>query len=231
MKKQWHQYVGIRAAIILALGGIVVAGMNIWNDRSELKQSNVAFENDNKAKTDRITKLEQHLSQKDAVIQRLETQLTPFKTIALSKYTGSEQEALNKLAQNLKVIESKTAALEKQLSPRKLTQEQTATITKQISLIKGVKVHFLLIASDPEAGAFKEQIKRAFEAGGWPVEKDIIAVVGAFTGITLCASQDPPNRAISSLYFTLKGFGLEPQLVRNKDLPEDVIQVRIGKKQ
>ena len=71
---------------------------------------------------------------------------------------------------------------------------------------------------------------RALEAGGWAVEKDVIAVVGAFTGITLFASQDPPNKAISTLYFTLKGFGLAPQLIRKKDLPEDVIQIKIGKK-
>ncbi len=38
MKKQWHQYVGIKAAIIMAVGGIMVAGMYICNNRSELKQ-------------------------------------------------------------------------------------------------------------------------------------------------------------------------------------------------
>ena len=231
MKKQWHQYVGIRAAFILALGGITVAGMNIWNDRSELKQSNVNYTTDNKVKTDRIAKLEQQLSQKDVEIQRLETQLTPFKTIAIAKYTGSEQEALDKLAQNLKIVESKTAALEKQLNPHELTPEQIATIAEQIRSIKGVKVHFLSIASDPEAESFKKQIGKALEAGGWPVENDIIAVVGAFTGITLFASQDPPNKAISTLFFTLKGFGFTPQLVRKIDLPEDVIQIKIGKKQ
>ena len=230
MKKQWHQYVGIRAAIIIAVGGIIVAAMYIWNSRSELKQSNVKYKNEMKEKDARITDLQQQLSQKDVEIQRLETQLTPFKTIALEKYTGSEQEALEKLAQSLKIIESKTAALENQLTPRKLTPEQIAVIAEQISLLKGIKVHFLLIASDPEAESFKEQIKKALETGGWIIEKNEISVVGAFTGITLFASQDPPNEAISTLSLTFKEFGFTPELIRNKDLPKDVIKIKIGKK-
>jgi len=230
MKKQWHQYVGIRAAIIMAVGGIIVAGMYIWNNRSELKQSNDDYKDEIKNKNDLISKLQQKLSQKDSEIQRLETQLTPFRTIALEKYTGSEKEALEKLAQSMKIIESKTEDLERQLTPRKITPEKIAVIAEKISLIKGIKVHFLLIASDPEAGSFKEQIKKALEAGGWIIEKKEISVVGAFTGINLFASQDPPNEAIRTLYLTFKEFGFTPKLIRNKDLPEDVIKIKIGKK-
>ena len=230
MKKQWHQYVGIRAAIIIAVGGIIVAAMHIWNSRSELKQRNVKYKNEIKEKDARITDLQQQLYQKDVEIQRLETQLTPFKTIALEKYTGSEQEVLEKLAQSLKIIESTTAALKNQLTPRKLAPEQIAVIAEQISLIKGIKVHFLLIASDPEAESFKEQIKKALETGGWIIEKNEISIVGAFTGITLFASKDPPNEAISTLSLTLKEFGFTPKLIRNKDLPKDVIKIKIGKK-
>lgn len=53
------------------------------------------------------------ISKKDSEIQRLETQLTPFRTIALEKYTGSEQEALNKLTKQLESLEDKTNILEK----------------------------------------------------------------------------------------------------------------------
>ena len=230
MKKQWHQYVGIRAAIIMAIGGIIVAGMYIWNNRSELKQSNNNYKDEIKNKNDLISDIQQQLSQKNSEIQRLETQLTPFRTIALEKYTGSEQEALEKLAQNLKIIESKTAALEKQLTSRKLTPKQIAIIAKRIRSIKGVKVHFLLIASDPEAESFKEQIKKALETGGWIIEKDEISVVGAFKGISLLASQDPPSNGVRALYLGLKQSGFIPELYKDNNLPEDVIKIKVGKK-
>ena len=45
------------------------------------------------------------IHRKDLEIQKLETQLTPFKTIALEKYTGSEQEKLQKLVERIKQLE------------------------------------------------------------------------------------------------------------------------------
>ena len=53
------------------------------------------------------------ISKKDSEIQKLETQLIPFRTIALEKYAGSEQEALNKLAKQLASLEDKTNILER----------------------------------------------------------------------------------------------------------------------
>lgn len=90
--KRWHQYVGIRAAFIGTLGLIFIATMNILYNRSRLVQDNKQYKQD--------------LGKKDFEIQRLETQLVPFKTIALEKYTGSEQEALNKLAKELEDLKN-----------------------------------------------------------------------------------------------------------------------------
>ncbi len=98
-KKKWYQYVGVQAAFILAIGGIIVAGMNIYNNRSKLVQDNQQYETD-------IADLKEGLRNKDSEIQRLETQLTPFKTIALEKYTGSEQERLQKLAERIQELEN-----------------------------------------------------------------------------------------------------------------------------
>ena len=59
-----------------------------------------------------ITKLEAQLVEKETVIrardvevQRLETLLTPFRTMALEKFTGSEQEALRQLAGQINALQ------------------------------------------------------------------------------------------------------------------------------
>ncbi len=94
MAQKWFQSVGVRAALILTIGGIVVAGMNILHERSQVKR-------DVASKDARLADLTDQLSLSRSEIQRLETQLAPFKTIALEKYTGSEQEKLQKLADDL----------------------------------------------------------------------------------------------------------------------------------
>lgn len=98
-KKKWYQYVGVQAALIITVGGIIVAGMNILHSRSQLSQENIQYKGD-------ITALKDELKDKKTEIQRLETQITPFKTIALEKYTGSEQERLNKLSERIKELEN-----------------------------------------------------------------------------------------------------------------------------
>lgn len=209
---------------------LVILGLQLWDARSQLKEDNKGLRNKIEIKDGKILELTQKLLDKNTEIQRLETQLTPFKTIALEKYTGSEEDALKELAQNLKVIESKTAVLEKQLTPRKLTQEQISIIAEKIRSIKGIKVHFLLIASDPEAHTFKEQIQKGIETGGWVIEKDEISLAGAFNGISLFASQYPPNEAVKGLYLALKQIGFTPELYRDNNLSEDIVKIKIGKK-
>lgn len=108
MAKKWYSSVTVIAAIIIVVGSVIVAGMNIWNNRSQLVQDNENYKvkiDDQKRKID---DLQQDSSNKNAEIQRLETQLIPFKAIALEKYTGSEQEVLGKLADELKELKKAT---------------------------------------------------------------------------------------------------------------------------
>lgn len=60
---------------------------------------------------DKINNLENERSQKISEIQRLETQLTPFKTIALEKFTGDENQRLQKLAQEIRTLRHDVIAI------------------------------------------------------------------------------------------------------------------------
>jgi len=97
MAQKWYQSVGVRAALIVTIGGIIVASMNILHERSQLKR-------DVTDKDTRIAELTDQLSSIRSEVQRLETQLAPFKIIALEKYTGSEQETLRKLADEIQEL-------------------------------------------------------------------------------------------------------------------------------
>jgi len=57
-----------------------------------------------------IPELETAIRDKDVEIQRLETQLVPFKTVALERYPGNETEALKRLAKELSDLELRLEA-------------------------------------------------------------------------------------------------------------------------
>jgi len=60
---------------------------------------------------DKISKLEKENVDKAAEIQRLETQLVPFKTYALEHYPGNEKEALSQLENKIKGIGNSVDAI------------------------------------------------------------------------------------------------------------------------
>ncbi len=81
----------------------------------------------------RIPSLKENNSGKTAEIQRLETQLTPFKTIALEKYTGTEQEALRKFAQELEDLKNYVNPLKKPIAFAIAEVEVTIKSDEQVS--------------------------------------------------------------------------------------------------
>lgn len=106
MIKNFFKSVGVRTALITTVGAIIVAGMYIANSRSDLVQDNKEYIKKIERKNERIDSLEQDVLKKDNEIQRLENDFIPFKTFALEKYTGSEQERLKKLAERIQELES-----------------------------------------------------------------------------------------------------------------------------
>ncbi len=75
---------------VIIIGTIIF--LNIY-DRSKLKT--------------KIANLKETITTKNVEIQKLNTELTPFRTVALQWYPGSETEALKKLAQRMTGIEEK----------------------------------------------------------------------------------------------------------------------------
>ena len=150
--KNFFKSVGVKSATIAAIVLIIVAGMNIFNSRSKLSKDNQNYKTT-------ITTLESQILEKNNIIQRLETQLTPFKTIALEKYTGSEQERLQKLAERIqelenplkKIIASATAHVEVTI---KSDEEVSARYMNEGGLLAFVKNRqLLLLTSDTKSHA------------------------------------------------------------------------------
>lgn len=63
-----------------------------------------------------IPKLKEIIQEKDKEIQRLETQLTPFRTIALERYPGNEAEALERLSKEVSDLDAKLEASIKKIN-------------------------------------------------------------------------------------------------------------------
>ncbi len=84
MTQRFYQKASVQVAIATAIGLTIVTTITIAHQRSQLRADN--------------QKLLTDVTVKTAEIQRLETLLTPFRTIALEKFTGDEKDALRKLA-------------------------------------------------------------------------------------------------------------------------------------
>ena len=150
---------------------------------------------------DQISKIVKENTDKTAEIQRLETQLTPFKTIALEKYTGSEQEALRKLANELEKLKNDIDPLKKPISYAIAEVEVIVDSNEQIentlymseggllTFVKGGQS--LLLVSDTKSTAIKSgkgsiiykgnfQIQSNYSQIGKPVkilqESDLIQI-------------------------------------------------------
>src|SRR5204862_3650805 len=72
-----------------------------------------------------VRSLNAKCSQKDAEIQRLETQLTPFRTIALERYTGTDAEALQKLGD--RISQMQISNMESSITIERLKQQLQET--------------------------------------------------------------------------------------------------------
>src|SRR5438270_135590 len=91
MTTKWHKKAAVQAAFVAA-GAVIIVGL------IPLALQVPKLNDENRG-------LERTIGEKNAEIQRLETQLAPFKTIALERYTGAPNEALAKLASQVELLQ------------------------------------------------------------------------------------------------------------------------------
>jgi hypothetical protein len=183
--KKWYSSVGVIAATILAVGGIIVAGMYIWNDRSQMAKDNKIYKAELDRNRTKINELQQQLSNKNGEVQRLETLLTPFRTIALEKYTGSEQEALRKLANELeklksyvnpfkKPIASASANVQVNIKSEEQVNETYMSVGGFLTFVKNRQS--LLLTSDTKSSASQTGKGEVIYKGNFQIEPNQSAI-------------------------------------------------------
>lgn len=185
MAKKWYSSVGVRAAIILAVGGIIVAGINIWNGRSQMAKDNKTYKADLDKNRTKINELQQQLSNKNGEVQRLETLLTPFRTIAFEKYTGSEQEALKKLTNELEKLKSYVNPFKKPIASASANVEVNIKSEEQVNgtymtvggLLAFVKNRqSLLLTSDTKSSASQTGKGEVIYKGNFQIQPNQSAI-------------------------------------------------------
>jgi hypothetical protein len=92
MKQKWYKKASVQTALVYGVFLLIGIALPYFFKVP-------ALENE-------IKNLSKECSDKSDEIQRLETQLTPFKTVALEYYPGPEAEALSKLALKISEIEN-----------------------------------------------------------------------------------------------------------------------------
>jgi hypothetical protein len=173
MAQRFYQKASVQVAIISGFVVLITAGVTIWHQRSELTRENkrlLVLSEDQKAD-----------------VQRLETLLTPFRTIALEKFTGTEAEALQQLAERIKTVDAALAAanekiestrqeLARKTADRTLTEEQRQHLKSSLIGVSG-KVIVDADFGDSESHMFADQIRSAL------AETDLNIVEKAHTGV------------------------------------------------
>ena len=230
LKKIKFNSVGVQVAIITGIFAIIVASIYVVNSRTTIYKQNNTLSDKVTKQNDEILKLEKEILKKNDEIQRLETLLTPFRTIALEKYTGTEEEALQKLKDHINALEKKTIMIENKMLPRTISSLQIQSIGNQLKPIKNIKVKFVIMASDSEIEDLKNQFKQIFAIAEWKVIKVEYAMAIPFKGLTIFTSDRPANDAVKTLYLALKTIGIEPEVTQDESLTKGLISIKIGSK-
>ncbi len=90
---------GVQAAIVAGVFSLIGIWFGYHLQSSGLESKVSSLE-------ENVTKRESVIRDKTAEIQRLETLLTPFRTIALERYAGPEGEALQQLADQIGILQN-----------------------------------------------------------------------------------------------------------------------------
>ena len=128
MAQKFYQKASVQVAIVAGVVAIIVAMMNIGFNYCDVKTQNRRLESENKSLNDATTKA-------TAEIQRLETLLTPFRTIALEKFTGDEKEALRQLADQIVQLQAEDEAKTREIESLRKELTETKALAEPARLV------------------------------------------------------------------------------------------------
>jgi hypothetical protein len=106
MAQPFYQKASVQVAIISAVTLLLVTAATIFHQRSSIVADHARLLQDNQKQAQEI--------------QRLETLLTPFRTIALQRFSGPEGEALKKLADQITALDKSLYAAQTELASVKV---------------------------------------------------------------------------------------------------------------
>jgi hypothetical protein len=222
----------VNAALIggaVAIGLAVVPAALVWRENSALKKE---------------------LSSKTAKIQELEFELTPFRTLALERFSKADPQALKQLAEQMTALQSEyakqldlIASLKAQLDDLRKASTRTdltlrqlqrtippETRTELVNLLKTLpkaNVEVLCYASDsPEALHFSKELQALF------IECDFNATLnttiymhnGTFGEFVRINSLEYHPRCADAIIPLLRSCGLAFTVVTNKAIPTNSLQ-------
>lgn len=136
----------------------VIATIKTWNV-DDLKQT--------------IEKQDNIITEKNFEIQRLEQSLTPFRTIALEKYVGPEQEVLQKLAADIENIRS--LAIRDEYNTLVAKKQEELITTLQSVYEKHSDINPRIVVSVQEGSSVRQKVAndliKYFKNAGWEASK------------------------------------------------------------
>jgi len=226
MAQRFYHKASVQTAMVTGAVLSVITIVTILHQRSELNQENKHLRSLSKDQSEEI--------------QRLETLLTPFRTIALDKFTGTDAEVLQQLAERIRTIDASLADAKKTIdslkeelilktSDRNLTQDQRQSLIQSLAGISGkviVKADF----ADSEANMYANQIKSALaETRLEIVEQPSTGVVSVHEkGICLLVMdvQNLPSHAEAILKaFQQIDIDVKGRMSKSARFPEDAVLI------
>lgn len=153
---------------IAILVGIVVTGVGGYGAYHFGKVIEGQRESDEEK---RETKLRSDIDRLLSINESLQQTIEPFEVLARELHpTLSPDEALDKLRDDLRVVEQRAAALEQRVAPLNLSPQQQQLIRQLLHKVPPRFIDITSVAGNTEAFELAGQLKESFEDGGWKVD-------------------------------------------------------------
>lgn len=200
MAQKFYQKASVQGAIVGAIALILVSLITVAHQRSQLKSDN--------------SQLKHESDLQIAEIQRLETLLAPFRTIALQRYTDPEPEALRKLAHRISELESSVA-------PRFVSEQQTEALISTLKQIPHGGIYIVSRIMDGEAKDYAEEIGAIMKRAGWDIRYSPMLTddtIGFGVCSYLAAEKLPGHDTIREV-FVRSGIECKDIKIKEKSIP------------